>query len=89
MLSHLTSLLKLSTPITVSTAFINKKGGRDHNEDYLGKQQLENGNSCWIVADGLGGHGAGEIAAKLTVQTVLENFTQQSDISIKKYPAFT
>lgn len=83
MLSHLTSLLKLSTPLTVSTAFISKKGGRVHNEDYLGKRQLENGNSCWIVADGLGGHGAGEIAAKLTVQTILENFTQQSDISIK------
>ncbi|MFI3217818.1 MAG: serine/threonine-protein phosphatase [Methylococcales bacterium] len=81
MLTRLTTLLGLSTSLNIDTAFLSKTGGRDHNEDYQGKQPLENGNSCWIVADGLGGHGAGEIAAQLAVQTIIETFTQQSAIS--------
>ena len=81
MLTRLATLLGLSTPLNIDTDFLSKTGGREHNEDCQGKQQLENGNSCWIVADGLGGHGAGEIAAQLAVQTIIETFTQQSAIS--------
>jgi serine/threonine protein phosphatase PrpC len=83
MLTRLVTLLGLSTPLTTDTAFLSKTGGREHNEDCLGKQQLENGSSCWIVADGLGGHGAGEIAAQLTVQTIIERFIQQPAISLE------
>jgi serine/threonine protein phosphatase PrpC len=72
MLTCLATLLGLSTPLTIDTAFLSETGGREHNEDCIGKQQLENGNSCWIVADGLGVHGAGEISAQLAVQTITE-----------------
>jgi serine/threonine protein phosphatase PrpC len=81
MLPRLATLLGLSPHLTIDFASLSKTGGREHNEDCTGKQQLENGNSCWIVADGLGGHGAGEIAAQLTVKTIIETFTQQSAIS--------
>lgn len=83
MLTRLATLLGLSTPLTLHTAFLSKTGGREYNEDCLGKQQLENGNSCWVVTDGLGGHGAGEIAAQLTVQSITETFTQHSAISVE------
>lgn len=82
MLTRLATLLGLSTSITIDTAFLSNTGGREHNEDCLGKRQLENGNSCWIVADGLGGHGAGEIASQLAVQSITETFTQQPAISV-------
>ena len=77
----LATLLGLSPHLTISSAVLSETGRREHNEDRTGNLQLENGNSCWVVADGLGGHGAGEIAAQLTVQTIIETFTQQSAIS--------
>lgn len=40
---------------------------RDHNEDYFAFN-----NRFFIVADGMGGHKAGEVASKLTVDTLLD-----------------
>jgi PPM family protein phosphatase len=78
----LATLLGLSPHLTFNSAVLSKTGGREHNEDCTDNLQLENGNSCWIVADGLGGHGAGEIAAQLAVQTIIETFAQQPTISV-------
>jgi serine/threonine protein phosphatase PrpC len=50
---------------------------RDHNEDYLGYRQPEEpalrAEAGWlyVVADGVGGAQAGEVASKLAVQTLL------------------
>ncbi len=77
------SLLGLSPHLTINSAVLSETGGREHNEDCTDNLQLENGNSCWVVADGLGGHGAGEIAAQLAVKTIIETFTQQSAISVE------
>ena len=52
----------------VSWAMITNKGERTHNEDMIGQTE-KNGAYCFVLADGLGGHGKGEIASQL--QTVI------------------
>jgi PPM family protein phosphatase len=42
---------------------------RKHNEDAY---SLDVGEGLYIVADGMGGHAAGEVAAKITVETIAE-----------------
>ena len=44
-------------------------GGRDHNEDSVGVADAPQ-FKCFILADGLGGHGRGEVASSLAVETV-------------------
>lgn len=44
-------------------------GGRDHNEDSVGVADSPQ-FKCFILADGLGGHGRGEVASALAVETV-------------------
>lgn len=46
---------------------------RAENEDYLGIFNIDNGLLC-IVCDGLGGNNAGEIASKLSVETIQTSF---------------
>ena len=41
---------------------------RDHNEDRFG---VDAGLGLWVVADGMGGHDAGEVASELAVSNVL------------------
>jgi serine/threonine protein phosphatase PrpC len=62
-------------------ATLSKLGGRDENEDCLGVRLLSGGLGCWVVADGLGGHGAGETASGLAVETVLAAFAANPSLS--------
>lgn len=57
-------------------ALISNKGGRNKNEDYAGYFQ-QGKHGCYVVADGLGGHYGGEIAAKTACAGVLEAFKKQ------------
>src|SRR5690606_21019012 len=59
------------------TAFITDKGGREVNQDYVNYIQLED-SGCWVVADGLGGLLAGEVASKLASEVILEEYLQTS-----------
>jgi serine/threonine protein phosphatase PrpC len=49
-------------------------GNRDYNEDAAAC--LENqGNYCFVVADGLGGHGKGEVASALAIEAFRGSFS--------------
>lgn len=55
------------------TAFLTGTGPRRVNQDRAGFRVVD-GTGCWIVADGLGGHGFGEVAAETAVQAGLRSF---------------
>ncbi|MBL8233683.1 MAG: serine/threonine-protein phosphatase [Bryobacterales bacterium] len=64
------------------TAILCESGGRGYNEDCCGHQQHD-GNSAWVLADGLGGHGSGDIAAQTAVDAVLAHFRTRPEVSIE------
>lgn len=47
------------------------KGGRSHNEDCVG-YKTDGSRGIFVVADGLGGHAAGEVASALVTNDLLE-----------------
>ena len=51
---------------------------RDHNEDNISCIDLREGN-LFIIADGMGGHDAGEVASKLAVDTVAREILNGSN----------
>ena len=61
------------------------RGGRPHNEDALGKREpraaamLASRGRLYIVADGMGGHRAGEVASGLAVETVLDAYYRSGE----------
>ena len=46
---------------------------RDHNEDAIGSQP-EIG--LWVLADGMGGYNAGEVASGIAVKTIIDLVTE-------------
>ena len=51
-------------------------GNREVNEDSVG-EHMSDGRYCFVLADGLGGHGSGACASFAAVKTVLELFAEQ------------
>ena len=50
---------------------LTNNGGREVNEDYAAVLTREDGSFCAVLADGLGGHGRGEVASELVVRNSL------------------
>jgi len=57
----------------ITWKLLTDKGMRDHNEDMIGSRQIGN-RYCFVLADGLGGHGKGEVASRLVVNEILAEF---------------
>ena len=59
------------------------KGGRKVNQDRLaysyGKEVL-----LMVIADGMGGHARGEIAAEITVNTITNRFQQEARTTLRR-----
>lgn len=62
----------------VKFAMLSKKGSRENNEDSIGMYQDED-SWCFILADGLGGHGKGEVASRMAVDAVIEQFVVRDE----------
>ncbi|MFZ6749746.1 PP2C family protein-serine/threonine phosphatase [Undibacterium sp. Ren11W] len=64
----------------LDTAYISAIGDRSSNQDAL-TQASEDELSCFVVADGTGGHAGGEVAADLVTQAIVEKFLQEASFS--------
>lgn len=52
---------------------------RDHNEDAFVTFETEDGASVLVVADGMGGHLAGEVASEIAIQVLQRELTSVAD----------
>ncbi|MEO8859742.1 MAG: PP2C family serine/threonine-protein phosphatase [Burkholderiaceae bacterium] len=59
--------------LSLEIAILSEPGGRAYNEDACGYWSSER-QFCCILADGAGGHGGGDIASRLAVQSLLTGF---------------
>lgn len=57
---------------------------RDINEDSCFCRQFANGWDLVIIADGMGGHNAGEVASKIAVQTIVDCVGKRMSSEIDK-----
>ena len=64
-----------------------RKGARSSNEDRVAYSENQNG-AFLVVADGLGGHAKGDMAAQITVDCMIESFDQQGQAKIEDPAAF-
>lgn len=62
-------------------SFITERANRTINEDAVALHETD-GNYCFVVADGLGGHGRGEEASALVTNRIID-FFQSEDHSVK------
>jgi len=63
--------------LRIETAVVHSVGGRTYNEDAWG-EAARDGTTCWVVCDGAGGHGGGDVASQLAVQHALQAWTDTS-----------
>lgn len=66
----------------ISYSLFTNQGDRDYNEDAVGVEQVED-KYCFILADGLGGHGGGAEASALVVNQVKSVFAKEREVSVE------
>ena len=66
--------------LSLEVALLSDRGGRAYNEDACGHWHSER-QLCCVLADGAGGHGGGDIAARLAVQEMVSRFSSQPTAS--------
>ena len=66
---------------------VSRKGGRSNNEDRMGYCYTRD-SAVFVLADGMGGHPQGEVAAQLALQTVVELFQKMAQTKLADVTAF-
>ncbi len=66
---------------------VSRKGGRDKNEDRMGYCYTQ-GSGLFLLADGMGGHPDGEIAAQVALQTMSALYQKQARPLLPQVNAF-
>lgn len=66
---------------------ISRKGGREKNEDRHGYCYTKS-SGLFMLADGMGGHPEGEVAAQIALQTVTALYQKEATPSVKDVAAF-
>jgi serine/threonine protein phosphatase PrpC len=66
---------------------VSRKGGRGQNEDRMGYCYTRN-SALFLLADGMGGHPEGEVAAQMAMQVMTAMFQQEAKQEIKDVRAF-
>ncbi len=67
--------------LAAEMAMMCERGGRAVNED-AGGYWNSDGICCAVLTDGAGGHGGGEVASKLIVESVLRDFSAAPAVDI-------
>lgn len=60
----------------ITYKLLTNQGERNNNEDCIGMLEKDN-EFCFVLADGLGGHGYGELASETVVKNILQFFYTQ------------
>jgi serine/threonine protein phosphatase PrpC len=66
---------------------VSRRGGREKNEDRMGYCYTRQ-SGLFVLADGMGGHPEGEVAAQLALQAVSAQFQKEARPSVKDIPGF-
>jgi serine/threonine protein phosphatase PrpC len=66
---------------------VSRRGGREKNEDRMGYCYTRE-SGLFVVADGMGGHPEGEVAAQLALQTVSATYQKDARPAIKDTTEF-
>jgi serine/threonine protein phosphatase PrpC len=66
---------------------VSRRGGRSKNEDRMGYCYTRE-SGLFVLADGMGGHPDGEVAAQLALQTVSAYFQKAARPSVGSVPEF-
>ncbi len=66
---------------------VSRKGGRQKNEDRMGYCYTRS-SAIFLLADGMGGHPQGEVAAQLAIQTISSLFQREAQPFVADVAAF-
>ena len=66
---------------------ISRRGGRENNEDRMGYCYTRE-SGLFVLADGMGGHPEGEVAAQIALQTVAAMYQRQAKPQLPDVPEF-
>ena len=66
---------------------ISRKGGREKNEDRMGYCYTRE-SGLFLLADGMGGHPEGEVAAQLALQTISALYQKEARPVVKDVTEF-
>jgi serine/threonine protein phosphatase PrpC len=66
---------------------ISRRGGREKNEDRMGYCYTRE-SGLFVLADGMGGHPEGEVAAQIALQTVSALFQRQAKPQLEDVQEF-